>query len=200
MSFTLNPITVTNARGLFYTQSEGFVQGSVEDDPAARFAIKSGVAAASQTLTGGYPVTITLPLQTSQAPEFRAVLTLDTGTANNIQGWTVFNQSAALIQTPQQLVPSAQAGMGINYVLNGSGVRIALGVNQAAATALANAAIIGYSTLYWDNTNLIVTTTSASNIPLPTTYTLVDLDVLGNSLVASSTLAWTTGYCAVFQI
>lgn len=55
---TVNPMQTTNARGTFYTKSDGLIQGVALDDPAARYALASGTLANSETrpLWGGVAV------------------------------------------------------------------------------------------------------------------------------------------------
>lgn len=203
MSFTLNPSTVTNAKGLFYTQSVGFLQGAMEDDPATRYQLQSALVGTAATLYGGLAVTSVLPAAASAATEFRSVLLRATaawGSGSGIMGFAVFNQSAGLLQTPQSPVPSAQANMGINWAAFYSGIRVAVQCSQADASAMANGS--NFPTLYWNTTTLMVTLTSGGAIALPTTVELVDLDVIGNSLVCSSdtNLTWGAGYCAVLKL
>ncbi|MHB8816949.1 MAG: hypothetical protein ACYDAE_27310, partial [Steroidobacteraceae bacterium] len=62
-SITYNPVQQTNFPGTFFTSSEGYVQGEVQDDPVARFALRSGIvsSSASTPMWGGLGIIESLP-------------------------------------------------------------------------------------------------------------------------------------------
>jgi hypothetical protein len=198
---TLNPALVSNAPGSFYTTSDGFVQGTMEDDPASRFALASGIVstAATSPMWGGMGITDSLATPGTTSQSLRSVLTLATSQAN-LTGFTVFNQAAGMVQTPQSPVPLASAGMGINFFRLGSGARIAVACSNAVATALEGGA--SNQALYWDYTNQVLL-----NTPGGTAINVKVIDVnVGNSQVVTYNsgtgfATWTrTGSCAVIQI
>lgn len=198
---TINPALVTNASGSFYTSSNGYVQGVQLDDPAKRYALLSAVVSpsASAPMWGGEGVTVSLPTAGTEAGELGAVLTLATSQAN-LNGFTVFNQASAMIQSPQSPVPLAPASGAINYVLIGSGARIVVACSNAVATALAGGSIT--AALYWDYTNQVLL-----NAPGGTAIVVKVVDVnVGNSQVVSYNsgtgfATWTrTGSTAVIEI
>lgn len=201
-SVSINPQLVSNAAGLFFSTSEGLVAGTIYDDPVARFAIQSGIVSlsASTPIWGGCGIVDNLPLASAENLDVGSVLALATSQAN-LTGFTVFNQSAALIQSAQSPVPYAAAGMFINFVRLGSGARIAVAVSQADAATLAGAA--SNVALYWDYTNQVL---KAAPGGTAIAAKLLSVDAVGNSRTVSYASAtgfatWNnTGYCAVIQI
>jgi len=152
---TINPALMTNASGSFNVTSEGYVQGFALDDPATRNELAAGVVipTASNPMWGGNGITETLPVAGTEVDSVTSVLALATSQAN-LTGFTVFNQSAAMIQTAQSPVPLAPATGGINFYRFGSGARIVVQCSQATATTLAGAAV--NVALYWDYTNQVL--------------------------------------------
>ncbi|HEY6922804.1 MAG TPA: hypothetical protein VI653_04990 [Steroidobacteraceae bacterium] len=177
---TINPALVTNAAGSFSTNTTGYVQGVLLDDPVKRYSLLSGIVSpsASSPMWGGVGVTVSLTTAGTEASEIGAVLTPATSQAN-LNGFTVFNQSAAMIQSPQSPVPLAPASGAINYVLLGSDARITVACSNAVATALAGGAI--NQAVYWDYTNQVLL-----NAPGGTAIPVKVVDVnIGNSQVVT---------------
>jgi hypothetical protein len=198
---TINPALVTNAPGSFYASSTGYVQGVQLDDPAKRYSLLSGIVSPSATtpMWGGEGVTVSLPTAGTEAGEIGAVLTLATA-QSNLNGFTVFNQSSAMIQSPQSPVPLAPAGGAINYVLIGSRARITVACSNTIAAALAGGAI--NAALYWDYTNQVLL-----NAPGGTAIPVLVVDVnVGNSQIVTYNsgtgfATWTrNGSTAVIEI
>ena len=161
-SISFNPVQVTNAPGTFYSQSTGAVQGTLADDPVVLAGkLRSGIVSpsASAPMWGGTAVTINLPTAGTEADEMGAVLTLAT-TYTNLLGFTVYNQSTAMIQTPNSPAPLAAASMGINFVELGSGARIWVKSNTGLAATLAGGAI--NQQVSWDFTNQQLVTFSST--------------------------------------
>lgn len=204
-SISYNPVLQTNFPGTFQVQSDGYVQGLMQDDPVSRFALRSGVLSSSASIPmwGGFGIQETLP-GANAIDQVGSIIAAASTTV--ITGFSVFNQAAAMVQTPQSRVPLAGAGMAVNFFRFGSGARIALPVSQSTAGTLASAAI-GIQ-LYWDTVAYQVTSTSNANtvaLPLATTK-LCHVDSAGRSKVvsyASGTgfASWVNnGYCAVVEI
>lgn len=198
---TLNPALVTNAPGTFYVSSDGYVQGTMEDDPVTRFALASGIVATNATspMWGGMGITDSLANPATVSQSLRTTLALATSQAN-LTGFTVFNQATAMIQTTQSPVPLAAAGMGINFFRFGSGARIAVACSNAVAAAFEGGA--SNQALYWDYTNQVLL-----NAPGGTAIAAKIIDVnVGNSKIVSYNsgtgfATWTNnGSCAVIQI
>jgi hypothetical protein len=213
---TINPQQITNAPNTFYTKSDGGFQGMFVDDPAIRNELVSGIVSPTQTtpLWGGCGITENLTTAGAEATSIGSVLALATSEAN-LTGFTVFNQSHAMINSPQSPVPLAAAGGGagppalpgggINFFRLGSGARIWVQCSSATATALAGGAV--NQALYWDYTNQVLLS-SPGGTALPNVKVL-RLDTTGNSQVVSAAsginstglATWVyNGYAAMIQI
>lgn len=183
-SVNFNPIQTTNFPGTFYVQTEGYVQGVMEDDPVARFALRSGVVAAAATVPmwGGIAIAESLAGgSTGVVDQVNSILSA-ASSGNGITGFTVFNQASAMVITNSSNVPLSGSSMAVNFFRFGSGARVAVATTSAVASALAGGTIS--PTLYWDPVAYQVTTVSTSNVALPTSVKLTHLNV-GNSLVVS---------------
>ncbi len=139
-SITINPVVTTNAAGSFVTASDGGVQGLFLDDPAVRFALRSGYVLSTETLPmwGGVAIfeDIPTPGQANPLPELQSPVgraTSITGTSP-ITAITVFNQAHNMLNSPQSPVPLAGTGMTVNYFRLGSGARIHVAIDPALVT------------------------------------------------------------------
>jgi phage baseplate assembly protein gpV len=90
----------------------------------------------------------------------------------------VFNQAFQGITTPQSTAPLYSPGMSVNFYRFGSGARIPLPCD-ASIVALAGSSIT--ETVYWDTTNLRLTTTSTSNFAVP--CKILRISTSGNKIV-----------------
>ena len=166
MSISFNPMTTTGISDGFVVSTGGYVQGTFLDDPANRYNLEGGYVGSGQTppLWGGLAVALAIPAVGAEAlgPALIAATSL-----TSINGWTLFNQSSAGILTPTSNVPLYAVGQSINFARPGSNLRICVAVEN---TAILNdlAAEAPNVDIYWDPTNLCITTTSSSNYgPLP---------------------------------
>lgn len=200
-TISINPGQVTNAAGLFYASSEGYVQGTTLDNPVSRFYLVQGAVSPSATspMWGGMGITDSLPNPANESTSVGHILTLATSEAN-LTGFTVFDQANAMVQSPQSPVPLAAAGMAINFYRFGSGARIAVQCSNTTATTLESAA--SDVALYWDYTNqVLLAAPGGTAIPAK----LVGVNI-NNSLVVTYTsgtgfATWTTGgSTAIIQI
>jgi hypothetical protein len=207
---SLQPMQTTVANGLFNTNSNGYTQGDTLDDPAVKFQLAGGILSTSATspLWGGVPIAEIIPtLNTGYYAGDKQPGT-DTVGGTVIQatastaptGIAVYNQAFNGITTPQSTAPLYSPGMTVNFYRFGSGARIPLPCD-ASIVALAGSSIV--ETVYWDTTNLLLTTTSTSNFAVP--CKILRLSVANNKLVSYSSVTgnanWTsTGNIAVVQI
>ncbi len=183
-SVNFNPIQTTNFPGTFFVSTNGFVQGVMEDDPVSRFYLRSGVVASAATVPmwGGVGIAEGLAGgSTGTADELNSILSA-ASSANGIDGFTVFNQAAAMVITNSSTVPLSGSLMAVNFFRFGSGARVAVQTTSTVASALAGGSTS--PTLYWDPVNYQVTTVSTSNVALPTSVKLTHVDV-GNSKIVS---------------
>lgn len=213
MSISYNPAAITNAPSSFNFTSSGAIQGMFMDDPAIRNWLRSGIVAPAQTasLYGGMGVTVSLPTATTEAESLEAVLALATSEAN-LNGFTVFNQAAAMILNPsvQSPIPLAGGGTGsggtpanapggaINFFELGSRARIWVACSQTVASALAGGSIT--QAVYWDYTNQVLLS-SPGGTALPGVK-VVRLSTNGNAMVVNSAgTGWNySGFAALIEI
>ena len=127
---TVNPMQTTNARGTFYTKSDGLIQGVALDDPAARYALASGTLANSETrpLWGGVAVNELVP-GVSSAP--RGTTIKRATSIAELVGISVFNQAHNGLTTPQSPVPLFLSNMSVSFYRFGSGMRVPVKASDA---------------------------------------------------------------------
>jgi hypothetical protein len=141
---TLNPMLVTTAPGTFSVQSEGYVQGTALDDPAARFDLAGGILSVTETLPmwGGVGIYeyVPYPAGTPGQPADnlgsivgRATTLVQTG-AGGLIGFSVFNQAFSWITTPGSQVPLGTTGMTVPFYRFGSGARICVQCDPSLAS------------------------------------------------------------------
>lgn len=198
----LNPQLVTNRPGGFHVSSEGYVQGEALDDPAIRNSLVAGIIDPAYTtapMWGGMGITESMITPGTESAAIMHVIKPATSQAN-LTGFSVFNQSAGLIQTPQSSVPSGSAGMGLNFYRLGSRARIPVQISGAVAAALQTGAV--NQAVYWDYTNSVLL-----NAPGGTAIGVKVIDInFGNSRVVSynsgtGLVTWTNGgYTAIIEI
>jgi hypothetical protein len=185
---SLQPMVTTNAAGLFNVNSAGFTQGDALDDPAVKFWLAGGVLSTSATspLWGGVPIAELIPTAQSGVYSGDTQPGTDTLGSTIIQattvaaptGISVFNQAFQGITTPQSTAPLYSPGMSVNFYRFGSGARIPLPCD-ASIVALAGSSIT--ETVYWDTTNLRLTTTATSNFAVP--CKILRISTSGNKIV-----------------
>ncbi|MDN0028652.1 MULTISPECIES: hypothetical protein [Serratia] len=136
---TVNPMQTTNARGTFYTKSDGLIQGVALDDPAARYALASGTLANSETrpLWGGVAVNELVP-GVSSAP--RGTTIKRATSITELVGISVFNQAHNGLTTPQSPVPLFLSNMSVSFYRFGSGMRVSVKASDAVIALGSSAA------------------------------------------------------------
>lgn len=152
-NIAFNPSLTTNAYGLFSQNTNGFVQGDAQDDPAVKFWLAGGVVGTAQTtpMWGGLPVEESIPSASTQPGTDSLGGTIITATSNaTITGFSVFNQSFNGIITAQSEVPLYTTGMSINFYRLGSGARIPLPIDP---TLVSLDGTIITSQVSWDFVN-----------------------------------------------
>ncbi len=134
MSF--NPVVTTNAPDSFSTSSDGYIQGTAQNDPNIRNQLAGGSLSNDETLPmwGGVGISEDIP----DAPGTpngalggsisRALLL--TG-PKALTGFSVFDQDHSMVTSPQSPVPLAGSRMGVNFYRLGSGARIAVDIDPA---------------------------------------------------------------------
>jgi len=162
------PYGVTNAAGSFSVQSEGYVQGTMLDDPSARFALAGGTLASTETypMWGGVAISEYLPGSTTDGTTGG---TVGRATSNaNITGFSVFNQAYNWVSTPSSPAPSAGLGNGVPFFRLGSGARIAVAMDPSLVSLGTD---IITQPVSWDINNQILQPYDAST----TTYSVTSM-------------------------
>jgi hypothetical protein len=118
----LNPIQTTNAAGSFFVSSDGAIQGSVFTQPDTRYKITQGTIGAT-ALYAGMAIQENIPAAVTLGGTGLRLLNLAVSVAT-YTGFTVADQSHALITTPQSQVPVGSPGQNINFVRKGSQVEM----------------------------------------------------------------------------
>jgi hypothetical protein len=137
-----NYMGTVNAAGAFTVENNGVVQGTFYDDPATRWAMRSGILADAETIPmwGGVGIYELIPSGASGTPmeQLGSIIgratTIDQTSATGLVGFSVFNQAHHMVSTPQSPVPLAGSGMSVHYVRLGSGNRIALACDPSLAS------------------------------------------------------------------
>jgi hypothetical protein len=133
--------STTNAAGSFTIQNDGDIVGVQMDDPATRFAIRSGYVLSSETIgmVGGVGIYEDIPQpysQSSPVPDMNMQCGIGraislTGTVGVLSGFTLFNQTHNAVTSPTNPVPTAGSLQTFNYVRLGSGARIAVAIDPS---------------------------------------------------------------------
>jgi len=126
-----NPYTTTTALGGFSIQSDGYIQGTMLDDPSSRNYLAGGVLANSETIPmwGGVALYEDIALTNNQTP-----LGPNVGRSTSvatIQGFSLFNQAIHWLTTPQSQCPTVGSGGTVPFVRLGSNNRIALQIDPS---------------------------------------------------------------------
>lgn len=153
-----NPFTMTNAAGTFNVQSTGFICGTAEDDPVARYALQGGYLAVTETLPmwGGVGVAAAVPSALSTAPDvtlgpiITRATTLTAAASGQLVGFSVFDQNYSAINTPQSAVPLVGSYGQVNWYPIGSGARLKVAIDPSLISFQTTSIA---SNVSWDFTN-----------------------------------------------
>jgi hypothetical protein len=171
-NITFNPNATTGVNNAFNVSSGGYVQGTSLADPANRYNLEGGVVNSTQStpLWGGLPLALAVPTlgSNAQGPLLNAA-----GSLAAINAWSLFDMASAGIITPTSNVPLYTSGTSLNFARPGSNLRIVVPVYASDVNGLQGAA--PNVALYWDPTNLRLTSTAGSNYgPLPIQLEFID--------------------------
>ncbi len=136
-AIAFNPYLTTNASGSFNIQSDGYVQGTLLDNPVELFKIAGGIVDAGETVPmwGGIAITEKIPnLATGQPNDALGGAVARATLVANVTGFTVFNQAQHMITTPQSPVPQSGSGNSVHLARLGSGVRLAVACDPSLAS------------------------------------------------------------------
>jgi len=143
-----NPLITTNGLGSFNVQSDGYVQGQAMDDPSARFRLRGGVLATTETVAmwGGIAISETTGPYTNSAPSgvMGGLITRATQiaaaapAAGDLTGFSVFDQNYAAVNTPQSPVPLSASGQSVHFYPLGSRARLAVAIDPSLVSLEGN--------------------------------------------------------------
>jgi len=189
---SLNPYLTTNAQNSFLLQSDGFVAGTFQDDPALRYALEAGVVSSSQStpLYGGLPVTLTLAAPGPGGSSSGLGSTIALATAEgNLDGFVVFNQASAGPITSSSNVPLYTSGQSANFIRVGCGLRLVLPVNPTAVATLTGEG--SNTAIYWDYTNNWVDVSGTGALG----FQIIELNTNSKTVdyVSASSVNWAAG-------
>lgn len=195
MAITFNPVATTTPQNSFLTQTEGYTQGLIYDDPVPFLWIETGFLASGVTgsVYAGTALSLSVPPinQNNLGPS----LTLATSMAN-LSGFLIGNKAYNAIVTPGATVPVLSAGMSGPLVKLGTGARLAVACNSTLAAALSGGFI--NQQVAWDFTaQELIAFVSGTALPVKV------LSVNSNSKLVnpnSGSPVWTTGDVAIIQI
>lgn len=160
----------TNFSGSFAVQSDGYMQGFAQDDPATRFALAKGMLGPNETFPMFGGVAISESLQTSGGNSNLGNIITRATSAANITGFAVFDQNFAANNTPFSNVPLIAPYGGVNFYRIGSGARIAVAIQPEVAASLQNSII--NTAVTWDlNTQTIAEYQAAGSTIAATAFT-----------------------------
>ncbi len=126
------PYATTNAAGSFSVQSEGLIQGTAYNDPAARFALSLGTLSLNATgpIWGGVAISESVAAPGSDGSAGGSIT--QATSVSTLTGFSVFDQAYSWVASPQSQAPSAgSAGATVPFYRLGSGARIAVAMDPS---------------------------------------------------------------------
>ena len=201
-TINFNPMTTLTGSNSFQVESQGYIQGTIMDDPVARMWLLPGLVDSSvtQPIWGGLAIEELVPAPDAHTNGTIASPISIPSTASSVTGFTVFNRAHNMLIVPGQNVPLATTQMDVAYFRLGSNVRIPVKVSSGLASSLEGGSIT--QQVSWDFTNNELTAyVSGTNTVLPVKV----LNVNSNSKIVnynSSTgaVTWAYGYAALIQL
>lgn len=202
-SISFNPYTTSTPQNTFLSPTQGYVQGTVYDDPTARMEMMGGQLATSETIVmwGGRPISELINNTSAGYSDGLGPQVASSTSAATTTGWTTW--AASMVLTPGGAYPPVAAvGNFIGFYRYGSNARVAVACDPALIASVAGAGIASQA-LYWDVTNYRITlTTTGGNWALPTTTKLISTNATNSKVItyALSQASWVSGSAAIIQI
>jgi hypothetical protein len=133
---SFSPYAMTVGKGLFTVQADGLRQGTAFPDPATRYALRTTILAADETLPmwGGVGIYMNVPTAVQASPQLGPIsgraLSMNHAT-KPLAGFSVFDQAYGMVITPQSNVPQIGSGGQVMAYALGSRARIAVNCDPA---------------------------------------------------------------------
>ena len=206
-TISFNPFATSQPANTFLSPTQGYVQGTVYDDPTARLELMGGYVDSGETVVmwGGLPISEQINVTSAGAsdglgPDVKRATTQATTT-----GWSVFTQAGSMVLIPGgSYPPVAAVGNYLAFFRYGSNARITVACDPAIVTALISSnSYVTSQALYWDVTNYRITlVTTGGNWALPTSTKLISTNSTNSKIItyASSQASWANGTAAIIQI
>lgn len=204
---SFNPFGTSQPQNTFLSPTQGYVQGTVYDDPTARLELMGGVLASTESVPmwGGRPITEQINVTAAGASDGLGPIVATSTSQALTTGWCVFTQANNMIIVPGgAFAPVASPGNYVSFFRYGSNARITVACDPALITAISGGtSSILSQAMYWDVTNYRITlVSSGGNWALPVSTKLISTNS-GNSKIvtyAASQASWAAGSAAMIQI
>ncbi len=206
-TISFNPFGTSQPQNTFLNPTQGYIQGTVFDDPTSRLELMGGVLASTETIPmwGGRPITEQINVTSAGASDGLGPTVATAASQAGATGWSVFTQASSMVLVPGGVYPPlAAVGNYISFFRYGSLARIVVSCDPALVTAISGGTnSITSQALYWDVTNYRITlVTTGGNWALPTTTKLISTNSTNSKIItySASTALWATGTAAIIQI
>ena len=204
-SISFNPFTTSTPQNTFLNPTQGYIQGTVYDDPTARLEQMGGILASTESIVmwGGRPITEGINVTTAGSSDGLGPTISSATSQANTTGWSIWANSMVLIPGGAY-PPVASINNFVGFFRNYSNARICVACDPSLIATLSSPyPSVSSQALYWDITNYRITlNTGGGNFALPTTIRLVSTNSTNSKIVtyAASQASWTTGSAAIIQI
>lgn len=206
-SISFNPYTTSQPANTFLSPTQGYMQGTVYDDPTARLELMGGYLDANESIVmwGGRPIKEVINVTAAGYSDGLGPDVLSATTQATCTGWCVFTQANSMVLIPGgNYPPVAAIGNYVSFFRYGSNARITVACDPALVTSITSAGdSITSQAVYWDVTNYRITlTTTGGNWALPTTTKLLSTNSTNSKIItySASQASWATGAAAIIQI
>ena len=209
-TISFDPFATSQPQNSFLNPTQGYVQGTVYDDPTARLELMGGYLDSGESVVmwGGRPISEQINVTSAGFSDGLGPDVKSATTQASCTGWSVFTQAGSMVLVPGGAYPPVAAvGNYVAFFRYGSNARIVVRCDPAIVTALiASDSYITSQALYWDVTNYQITlTTTGGNWALPTSTKLVSTNSTNSKVInyASSQASWVSSSsyaAAIIQI
>ena len=206
-TISFNPYGTSQPQNSFLNPTQGYMQGTVYDDPSQRGELAGGVLASTETIPmwGGRPIVEYVNNTLAGFSDGLGPTVASATSQGTTTGWAVFTQANSMVLTPGASAPPlAAVGNYISFARYNSLFRIAVACDPALISTISSGSnSIVSQALYWDVTNYRITlVTTGGNWALPTTTKLISTNLTNSKIItySASTALWAQGSAAIIQI
>lgn len=206
-TISFNPYATSTPQNTFLNPTQGYIQGTVYDDPTARLELMGGTLNANESIVmwGGRPIEEFINVTSAGFSDGLGPSIASATNATTTTGWSVFQAAGSMVLVPGGAYPPVAAvGNYVAFYRYGSNARIAVACDPALVTSITNSpGSIVSQALYWDVTNYRITlVTTGGNWALPTTTKLISTNSTNSKIItySASQASWAAGSAAIIQI